>query len=112
MRTRGRALGDERALRDRRLHRRSDYAGVLHLQCAGDATWFAVHGVDLSAGGIALFSQVEMQRGERLSVLLPELEAVTVGAVVRHAKPARGGFLVGIELDELLPPQLERCLCG
>ena len=100
------------SVHNRRIHERSEYAGVLHLQCAGDSTWFAVHGVDVSAGGFAFASDVEMKRGERLSVAVPEFEAITIGAVVRHVKPAFGGFLVGIEFDEPLPPQLERCLCA
>ena len=100
------------SLADRRSHPRNDYAGVLHLQCAGDATWFAVQGVDVSAGGFAFASDIEMRRGERLSVAVPELESFVVAAVVRHVKPAFGGFLVGIEFDEPLPPPLERCLCG
>jgi hypothetical protein len=29
---------------------------------------------------------------------------------VRHTKPSPVGFVVGIELDEPLPSQLERCL--
>jgi hypothetical protein len=99
---------------DRRIHKRSDYAGVLHLQCAGESTWFAVHGVDVSAGGFAFASDYEMRRGERLSVSVAEFETITISAVVRHVKPAPalGGFLVGIEFDEPLPPQLERCLGG
>ena len=97
---------------NRRIHERSDYAGVLHLQCAGDATWFDVHGLDVSAGGFAFACAYEMRRGERLSVAVPEFEAFTIAAVVRHVKPMYGGFLVGIEFDEVLPPQLERCLCG
>ncbi|MCU1281551.1 MAG: hypothetical protein JWM53_5097 [bacterium] len=97
---------------DRRIHQRSDYAGVLHLQCAGDSTWFAVHGVDVSAGGFAFVSDVEMRRGEQLSVTVPEFESFVVAAVVRHVKPAFGGFLVGIEFDEPLPAPFERCLCG
>ena len=97
---------------DRRIHARTPYAGTLNLQCTGESTWFAVHGLDVSAGGFAFFSDCEMRRGERLSVVVPELEAYTVGAVIRHVKPAHGGFFVGIEFDEPLPAQLERCLAG
>lgn len=100
------------SLHNRRIHERSTYSGVLHLQCAGDSTWFPVHGVDVSAGGFAFASDYEMRRGERLSVCVPEFETITISAVVRHVKPAYGGFLVGIEFDEVLPAQLERCLCG
>ena len=96
--------------RERRVHERSDYAGVLHLQCIGDSTLFAVHGIDVSAGGFAFACDYEMKRGERLSVAVPEIEAVTIPAVVRHVKPLHGGFLVGIEFDEPLPQELERCL--
>jgi hypothetical protein len=95
---------------DRRIHTRTEYAGSLHLQCAGESTWFAVHGLDVSAGGFAFISDVEMRRGEQLSVAVPELEAYTVSAVVRHVKPAHRGFFVGIEFDEPLPPELEHCL--
>jgi len=95
---------------DRRVHTRTPYNGTLHLQCAGDATWFAVQAIDVSAGGFAFVSAIEMQRGERLAVAVPDLEAYTVQAVVRHVKPEHGAFLVGIEFDEPLPAQLERCL--
>ena len=97
---------------NRRAHARSDYAGVLHLQCAGDSTWFDVHGIDVSAGGFAFASDVELKRGERLFVSVPELETITSGATVRHITPAYGGFLVGVQFDEALPPALERVLCG
>jgi hypothetical protein len=95
---------------NRRAHSRSSYAGTLHLQCAGETTWFAVQAIDVSAGGFAFSSQVDMQRGERLVVAVPDLEAYTVSAVVRHVKAEHGVFIVGIEFDEPLPPQLERCL--
>ena len=102
-----------RALRpsERRVHTRTPYKGVLHLQCAGDTTWFAVYGIDVSAGGFAFVSDYPMQRGERMNVAVPELDSYPVSAVVRHVKNAPGGgFFVGIEFDEALPPQLERCL--
>lgn len=98
---------------ERRTHARSEYRGVLHLQSAGESTWFAVYGIDVSAGGFAFVSDWEMRRGERLAVVVPEFDAVTVAAVVRHVKRDEGGgWLVGIEFDEALPPQLERCLGG
>ena len=95
---------------DRRIHSRAPYSGALQLQCAGDTTWFTVQAIDVSAGGFAFASQFDMRRGERLAVAVPDLEAYTVSAVVRHVKPASGGFVVGIEFDDPLPPQLERCL--
>ena len=104
-----------RALRphERRHYTRNPYRGTLHLQCDGDGTWFAVYGIDVSSGGFAFVSDYGMKRGEQLSVAIPELEAYTVRAVVRHVKHSPGGgFLVGIEFDEPLPPQLERCLAA
>jgi len=95
---------------DRRVHSRAPYSGTLHLQCAGDGTWFDVQALDVSAGGFSFASTSELRRGERITVAVPDLEAYTVSAVVRHCKPSRFGFIVGIEFDEPLPPQLERCL--
>ncbi|HXU73910.1 MAG TPA: PilZ domain-containing protein [Polyangia bacterium] len=98
---------------ERRTHARSEYRSVLHLQSAGEATWFAVYGIDVSAGGFAFVSDYEMRRGERLAVAVPEFDTLTVAAVVRHVeRNAGGGWFVGIEFDEALPPQLERCLGG
>ncbi|HEX6838428.1 MAG TPA: PilZ domain-containing protein [Polyangia bacterium] len=95
---------------DRRVHVRAPYSGTLHLQCAGEPTWFAVQALDVSAGGFAFVSDVVMLRGERLVVAVPALEAYSVSAVVRHVKTARHSFVVGIEFDETLPAQLEACL--
>ena len=95
---------------DRRVHERTPYEGALHLQCAGDTTWLVVHALDVSVGGFAFLSDVPMTRGERLAVAVPDLEEYTVEAVVRHVRPARGAFFVGIEFDEPLPVQLARCL--
>lgn len=96
--------------RDRRVHTRSPYHGMLQLQCAGDSTWVAVQALDVSAGGFAFMSDVEMRRGERLVVAVPDLDAYTVQAVVRHVQPQHRAYFVGIEFDEPLPPQLEHCL--
>ncbi|MCA1664662.1 MAG: PilZ domain-containing protein [Myxococcales bacterium] len=95
---------------DRRAHARAPYTGTLQLQCAGEGTWFDVQALDVSAGGFSFASASELQRGERLTVAVPALEAYTVSAVVRHVKPSSIGFIVGIEFDEPLPPELERCL--
>jgi len=95
---------------ERRVHERTPYHGSLHLQFAGDSTWCVVQAIDVSAGGFAFLSDVDIRRGERLAVAVPDLEAYTVTAVVRHSKPAHGGWFVGIEFDETLPAQLERCL--
>ena len=103
-------LSHPKIMSDRRAHTRAPYNGTLHLQCAGDSTWFAVQAIDVSAGGFAFVSEVEMKRGERLVVAVPNLEAYTVQAVVRHVKTEHGACFVGIEFDEPLPAQLERCL--
>jgi hypothetical protein len=95
---------------DRRAHCRAPYSGTLLLQCAGEGTWFDVQALDVSAGGFSFATASELRRGERLAVAVPDLEAYTVSAVVRHAKPSRAGFVVGIEFDEPLSSQLERCL--
>lgn len=95
---------------DRRAHPRAPYSGTLHLQCAGDTTWFDVQALDVSAGGFSFMSAYEMRKGERLLVAVPDLEAYTVSAVVRHVKTAAGAYIVGIEFDEPLPAQLEQCL--
>ena len=95
---------------NRRVHARAPYSGTLHLQCAGEGTWFDVQALDVSAGGFAFATASELRRGERLAVAVPDLEAYLVSAVVRHSKPGRVGFVVGIELEEPLPAQLERCL--
>ena len=101
-----------RALRpsERRHHTRSTYHGVLQLQSLDNGTWFAVYGVDASAGGFAFVSDFGLRRGERLNVSVPELPALTVPAVVRHVTARADCYFVGIEFDEPLPGELERCL--
>jgi PilZ domain len=96
---------------ERRVHPRSEYRGVLHLQCLGETTWFGVHGIDVSAGGFAFMSDYEMKRGEQVAVAVEEVPGQVIWATVRWARPQPGGFLVGIEFDESLPPEVERVLC-
>ncbi|HEY2745650.1 MAG TPA: PilZ domain-containing protein [Polyangia bacterium] len=98
---------------ERRNHTRNAYRGVLQLQSISDGTWFAVYGIDVSAGGFAFLSDYGMRPGERLNVAVPELQSYTVSAVVRHVKHSPGGgYFVGIEFDEPLPGDVERCLGG
>lgn len=95
---------------NRRVHARLPYSGTLHLQFAGDGTWFDVQAQDVSAGGFGFVTQSELRRGERLAVAVPDLEAHIVNAIVRYSKAGRVGFVVGVELEEPLPPPLGRCL--
>jgi hypothetical protein len=90
---------------NRRVHERTAYQGVLLLQGKGETTWFPVHGQDVSVGGFAFFSDYAMRRGEQVNVTIEELGALSVAATVRHVKPQHGGFIVGVEFDELLPPE-------
>ena len=93
------------------MHTRSDYGGTLQLQCAGEATWFAVYGRDVSAGGFSFFTDVPLTRGERITVATPELELVTFAATVRHVREVPEGFLVGVEFDEPLSESVVQCMC-
>lgn len=101
---------------ERRVHTRNDYGGTLQLQCVGDATWFAVYGRDVSAGGFSFFTDVPLARGERINVSTPEIEMITFPATVRHIRPVpeseAGGesWLVGVEFDEPLPDPVVQCL--
>lgn len=95
---------------NRRVHARSAYPGVLHLQSMSDAGWFPVYGQDISAGGFAFYSEISMARGERVNVSLAELPTITITATVRHVKAERFGFNVGIEFDEVLPAEIARLL--
>ncbi|MDB4965406.1 MAG: hypothetical protein JWN44_1095 [Myxococcales bacterium] len=97
---------------ERRIHERNDYGSTLQLQCAGETTWFAVHGRDVSAGGFSFYCDYEMRSGERLNVWAPEIDHTVFPAVVRHVKPMSPGFVVGVQFDELLPESIERCLAG
>jgi hypothetical protein len=97
---------------ERRIHERNDYSGTLQLQCAGETTWFAVHGRDVSAGGFCFYSDYEMRRGEQLSVWAAEVDHAIFPAEVRYVKPEGRGFIVGVQFDELLPESIERCLAG
>jgi hypothetical protein len=100
------------AAAERRVHQRNDYSGTLFVQCAGEQTWFAVHGRDVSAGGFSFFCEWEMRRGEIVTVSAPDIDHATFVAVVRHVKPGRHGFLVGVQFDDVLPEPIERCLLG
>jgi len=97
---------------ERRQHQRREYVGALWLQCAGESTWFEVHGQDVSAGGFAFVSAYKMDVGEHIAVSLPELPAETLSATVRRAVRIDGGWLVGVEFDETLSFALERSLVG
>jgi hypothetical protein len=90
---------------ERRVHERSAYQGVLLLQGQGETTWFPVHGQDVSVGGFAFFSDYEMRRGEQVNVTIEELGSLSVAATVRHVKPEGVGYVVGVQFDELLPPE-------
>lgn len=98
---------------DRRVHPRNDYGGTLQVQLAsGGGTWFPVHGNDVSAGGFSFYSEVPLERGERLDVAVPEIDVVTFAATVRHVRAAApGAWFVGVEFDEPLPESVARCLC-
>ena len=97
---------------ERRHHSRNAYHGVLQLQSLDSGTWFAVCGVDMSAAGFAFVSDFNLRRGERLNISVPELPSLTVAAVVRHVTARPGCYFVGIQFDEPLPLDLERCLAG
>lgn len=99
---------------ERRVHARSDYGSTLQLQCAGDATWFAVYARDVSAGGFSFFSDVPLERGERIAVATPEVAVSTFAGTVRHVRRVPGAgesWLVGVELDEPLPADVVGCMC-
>lgn len=96
---------------ERRVHPRSEYRGTLHLQCLGESTWFAVHGIDVSAGGFAFLSDYAMARGEQVAVAVDEVPGQVIWSSVRWVREAEGRFLVGIEFDEALPLEVERVIC-
>lgn len=97
---------------DRRQHERRPYGNTLWLQCAGETTWFEVHGRDVSAGGFAFVSAVSMSVGETVLVSLPEMSSEMLGATVRRASRIAEGWLVGIEFDVPLDHAVERALIG
>jgi hypothetical protein len=99
-----------RRAEEKRRHARFDLAGELHVRGAADATWFAVHARDLSASGFGFESPVAFERGESIYLWLPESGAGAVGATVRHVAGSRGAYVIGVELDDHLPYEIEAAL--
>ena len=100
------------ARHDRRQHERRPYGSALWLQCAGEATWFEVHGQDVSAGGFAFVSAVRMVVSETVLVSLAESQSEMLAATVRRAVRIAEGWMVGIEFDVPLSFAVERALTG
>jgi hypothetical protein len=97
---------------DQRVHERSEYKGVIQVQCLRDPTWFEVYGRDVSRGGFAFFCNVQLCVGESVSLCLPDLDLGTFGATVRRVSRSGAEWLIGIEFDAPLDPAVEQTLLG
>jgi hypothetical protein len=95
---------------EKRRHTRVELAGELHVRGASDATWFPVHARDLSASGFGFESAVAFERGEEVYLWLPESGVGVVPATVRHVAGQRGAYIIGVELDDHLPYEIEAAL--
>lgn len=79
----------------------------------GRASWRPVAGLikDLSAGGLGLNCEEQLEQGARLRIRFPLPASVSLFAIdglVRVSLAPTGGFFAGLEFDEIAPEQRER----